>query len=98
MPLDEDTNKLRAMLDKIQSPVSQMKEILRQIKWGSFLDTDYDVAIKLRELDKIVTRLNDAVAELLGEISDGNGGLSVKEKTLDWREDVINPLLGNFPH
>jgi hypothetical protein len=56
------------------------------------------VAIKLRELDKIVTRLNDAVAELSGEISEANEDLSVKEKRPDWKEDVINPLLGNFPH
>ncbi|MGD9076034.1 MAG: response regulator [Desulfobacteraceae bacterium] len=90
--------KLRAMLDKIQSPVSQMKEILRQIKWDSFLDTDYDVAIKLRELDKIVTRLNDAIAELRGNIAEATVELSIDEKPPDWKENVIDPLLGNFPH
>ena len=37
--------KLRTMLRKIQSPVSQMKEIITQIKCGSFLNTDYDLAI-----------------------------------------------------
>jgi hypothetical protein len=75
-----------------------MKEILKQIKWGSFLNTDYEVAIKLRELDKIVRRLNDALAELRGEISEANEDLTVKEKRADWKEDMINPLLGNFPH
>ncbi|MGD9041598.1 MAG: response regulator, partial [Desulfobacteraceae bacterium] len=90
--------KMRIMLDKIQTPVFQMKEILKQIKWGSFLNTDYEVAIKLRELDKIVRRLNDALAELRGEISEANEDLTVKEKRADWKEDMINPLLGNFPH
>lgn len=86
------------MLDKTQSPVFQMKEILKQIKWGSFLNTDYEVAIKLRELDKIVTRLNDAVAELRGKIAEASVDLNVEEKAPDWKEDVINPLLGNVPH
>jgi CheY-like chemotaxis protein len=96
---DEDVlKKMRIMLDKIQNPVFQMKEILKQIKWGSFLNTDYEVAIKLRELDKIVTRLNDAVAELRGEITEANEELSVKETDPGWKEDVINPLLGDFSH
>jgi len=90
--------KLRILLDKIQSPVFQMKEILKQMKWDSFLNTDYEVAIKLRELDKISRSLNDVVAELRGEISEANEDLSVKEERADWKEDVINPLLGNFPH
>jgi DNA-binding NtrC family response regulator len=89
---------LRIMLGKIQSPVFQMREIVKQIKWSSSLKTDYRVAIKLRELDKIVTRLNDVLAELRGKIAEAGVDLSIEEKTPDWREDVINPILGNFPH
>jgi hypothetical protein len=75
-----------------------MREIVKQIKWSSSLKTDYRVAIKLRELDKIVTRLNDVLAELRGKIAEAGVDLSIEEKTPDWREDVINPILGNFPH
>jgi hypothetical protein len=56
------------------------------------------MAIRLRELDKIITRLNDAVVALKEHISEANEELSIEEKTLDWKEEVINPLLGNFPH
>jgi DNA-binding response OmpR family regulator len=89
---------LRIMLDNIQSPVFQTREILKQIKWDSFLNTNYDVAIKLRELDKIVIRLNDAIAELRGNIAEATVELSIDEKPPDWKENVIDPLLGNFPH
>lgn len=36
--------------------------------------------------------------EGLGWALEHNGDLSIEEKTPDWKEDVINPLLGNFPH
>jgi len=89
--------KLRTLLDNIQSSVSQMEEFLKR-KRGLNLHTDYDMATRLRELDKIIRRLNDAVAALKGDISETNEDLSVKEKTPAWKEEVINPLLGNFPH
>jgi DNA-binding response OmpR family regulator len=90
--------KLRTMLDDIQSSVSQTEDVLKQIKRGLNLHTDYEMAIRLRELDKIITRLNEAVAALKGDISEANEDLSVKEKAPDWKEEVINPLLGNFPY
>jgi DNA-binding response OmpR family regulator len=90
--------KLKIMLDKIQSPVFQMKDVLKQIKRGLNLHTDYDMVVKLSELDNIITRLNGAVAALRGEISEADEDLSIKEKRANWKEDVINPLLGNFPH
>jgi DNA-binding response OmpR family regulator len=89
---------LKIMLGEIQISVSQMKDILKQIKRGLFLHMDHDMAIKLRELDKIVTRLNRTVAELTVRIRKVKGDFTIEEKTPDWKEDVINPLLGNFPH
>jgi len=90
--------KLRIILNTIQSPVFQMKEILKQIKWDSLLDTNYDVAIKLRDLDEIVTSLSSTVVELLGEVSEVNGDFSIEENMTDWKEDVMSPVLGNLPN
>jgi DNA-binding response OmpR family regulator len=89
---------LKITLEEIQISVPQMKESLTQIRWESFIDTDYELAVKLRELDNIVNRLDRATEELRGKIRKVNVDLSIEEKTPDWKKDVIDPVLGNIPN
>lgn len=89
---------LKITLEEIQNPLLLMKEILTQINWGAYGRADDKMAIKLLELNKIVTRLNSTVAKLRRKIQEPNGDLGIEKKRLDWKDDVINPILGNIPH
>jgi CheY-like chemotaxis protein len=89
---------LKITLVEIQNSLLLMKEILTQINWGAYGRADDRMTIKLLELTKIVTGLNSTVAKLTKKVPQPKGDLGIEKKRLDWKNDVIDPILGNIPH
>jgi uncharacterized protein YoxC len=57
---------------------------------------DEKVRTKLDEVYKIIRRLNSTVEGLLGNASKILGDLNITQKVPDWKEDIVNPVLGNI--
>jgi len=90
-------NILRITLEKVKGPLTLTEEILELVNWGAYGGMEEKVRTKLNELYKIVSGLNSTVEELLGKTSKITENLSTEQKMPDWKEDTINPVLGNIP-
>lgn len=90
-------NILRITLEEVKGPITLTEEILELVNWGAYGGMEEKVRTKLNELYKIVSGLNRTVEELLGKASKITENLSTEQKIPDWKEDTINPVLGNIP-
>jgi ABC-type transporter Mla subunit MlaD len=90
-------NILRITLEEVKGPLTLTEEILELVNWGAYGGMEEKVRTKLNELYKIVSGLNSTVEELLGKASKITENLSTEQKMPDWKEDTINPALGNIP-
>lgn len=87
---------LRTTLEEIKSPLALTEEILELVNWGAYGRMDEHVRTKLDEIYKIIRRLNSTVERLLGNASRILGDLNIAQKITDWKEDILNPVLGNI--
>lgn len=90
-------NILRTTMEEIKSPLALTEEILELVNWGAYGRMDEKVRTKLDEVYKIIKGLNSTVEGLLGNASKILGDLNITQKTPDWKEDIVNPVLGNIP-
>ena len=94
---ERDIKILRSMLDEMEDPLVSMKETLELIESGAYGKMDPMVETKLRGLNDIDVELSSMLNELLRKISKITGDLDNEQDMLDWRENIMNPVLGNIP-
>ena len=66
------------------------------VSWQRTLVWGEKVRNKLDEVYKIIRGLNSTVEGLLGNASKILGDLNITQKITDWKEDIVNPVLGNI--
>jgi len=86
-------NMLMAMSHDIRGPFVSIMATLKLLLRGTFGKMDESVANTLKDLSSRVRQLQGIAEECLGKAHAVDGSLKIEREVLDFREDIIDPIL-----
>jgi hypothetical protein len=74
-----------------------IEEVIKLINKGLYGRIDTRVMSKMQDVFQITSKLDVEVESLLKKVKKVSKGLGIEYQIQKWREDFIDPMLGNIP-